>query len=90
MACGETGHLHGNVEKGDLLSIARRNFHALGKKFCDGSIERELAAFDHIGEEQGSEDFRDGADFEEGVAVNGRASLARLPYAMISRPQVRL
>jgi len=50
--------------------VGQPSFGQCWQVFGNGVGERDLFALDHVGEEQGSEDLRNGANFEDGVAVH--------------------
>ena len=63
--------MRGEVDKGDGLTVALRDFDGGGKKFGDGIVELYFAMLDHVREKQRGKNFGFGADFEDGVAVEG-------------------
>ena len=72
----QSGRVRGQIDERDLLSAALRHLHVRREIFRNGIGESHFAALHRIGEEQRREDFRHGADLEDGVGVD-RLSVLR-------------
>jgi hypothetical protein len=66
----KTGGVGGQIDEGDLLSVALGHPHVRREILRNGIGERHFAALDCIGEEQRCEDLRHRADLEDGIGVD--------------------